>query len=253
MGTFLAWMLLPPLPIKWLYEYCSLQRAHSSHQGPLRKLTTHRETQHSQKKKNPFSNQTNQNFQKLSKKTFQVDSDTNFSSLSVLFPIIPSLHPTASIHQLSDRRAGLGGDGQTDGWKARGRRQGMDGRKEERERCDPHSRAWSIYRRKCPNWQAAGRATALHWYPTPCPSPPQPRLLLVFRLLLPPCPPVLFHLPECVFPRTLPLHRSFCCLSLLLFHVRDLLSVLRLPPLTPSPLLSLSTYTLLSLVSHLQL
>ncbi len=33
----------------------------------------------------------------------------------------------------------------------------MDGRKEERERCDPHSRAWSIYRRKCPNWQAAGR------------------------------------------------------------------------------------------------
>lgn len=61
----------------------------------------------------------------------------------------------------------------------------MDGRKAERERCDPHSRASSIYRGKCPNWQAAGRATALHWYPTPCPSPPQPSLLLVAHLLLP--------------------------------------------------------------------
>lgn len=163
-----------------------------------------------------------------------MDFDTNFGSLSVLFPIIPSLHPTASIHQLSDRHAGLGGDGQTDGWKARGRRQGMDGRKEERERCDPHSRAWSIYRRKCPNWQAAGRATALHWYPTPCPSPPQPFLLLVFRLLLP--------------PRPSRLHRSFCCLSLFLFYITDFLRILRLPPLT-SPL-GLSTFTLL--VSHLQ-
>lgn len=29
-----------------------------------------------------------------------------------------------------------------------------------------------IIEEKCPNWQAAGRATALLWYPTPCPSPP---------------------------------------------------------------------------------
>lgn len=149
-----------------------------------------------------------------------MDSDSNFSSRSVLLPIIPSLNPAASIHQLSDRRAGLRGDGQTDGWKARGRRQGMDGRKEERERCDPYSGAWSIFRRKCPNWQAAGRATALHWYPTPCPSPPSPSLLLVFRLLLPPCPPVLFH-PQHLSSRRL--HRPFGCPSFILFHTIDLL------------------------------
>lgn len=93
--------------------------------------------------------------------------------------------PPHGLHSPAVRRAHRPQWRWTDRWKARGSRHGMDGRKEERERCDPHSRASSIFRRKCPNWQAAGRATALHCYPTPCPSPPQPSLLIVSHLLPP--------------------------------------------------------------------
>lgn len=112
-------------------------------------------------------------------------ADARISSLSFLSPSPSPLNPTAS-YSPAVRRAYRPQWRWTDRWKARGRRQGTEGRMEERERCDPHSRALSIYRRKCPNWQAAGSTTALHWYPTPCPSPPQPSLLLVPHHLLPP-------------------------------------------------------------------
>lgn len=52
---------------------------------------------------------------------------------------------------------------------------------------------------------------------------------------------------------SLRLHRSLCCLSLPPFCISDFLCILQLLPLTPSPLLSFTTFTLLSLVSHLQL
>lgn len=56
-----------------------------------------------------------------------------------------------------------------------------------RGRCDPLCRAYSIYRSNCPNWWATGRATALHWCPTPSPSPRQPFHLAVL------CSPLLPH------------------------------------------------------------
>ena len=101
--------------------------------------------------------------------------------------------------------------GKQEGGGGKGRMEG----KQERERCDPYSGAVIIFRRKCPNWQAAGRATALLWFPTPCPSPPQPSLLLGF--LLPPHPRVLFHLLELVFSKTSCL--LLYCPSLLLFYI----------------------------------
>lgn len=106
---------------------------------------------------------------------------------SWVHPTDPSHHhhlptPACSLHSPAVRRVHRPRWRRTDRWKARGRRRGMDGR-QERERCDPHSRAWSIYSRKCPNWQTAGRATAPRRCLPPCPSPPPPCLLLVCHLL----------------------------------------------------------------------
>lgn len=148
---------------------------------------------------------------------FQVDLMRPASSPSVLFPIISHSTPQPpSTSCQTGVKASAEMDRQMDG-KQEGAGKGMDGRREERERCDPLSRAWSIYRRKCPNWQAAGRTTALHWwYPTPCPSTPQPLLLPVLSSDTP---------SSCPLSPT-----SFFCPHRLLFHMSDLLSFL---PLTP--------------------
>lgn len=111
---------------------------------------------------------------------------TNFTThFSFFLPVI-SPPPIISILQLSDRRESLNGNGQTDGWKATGKGKGSRERRRTGRGMTHFAGAWSIYGRNCPIWWTAGRATALHWYPSPCPSSPKSFHLFVFAFLFNP-------------------------------------------------------------------
>lgn len=78
--------------------------------------------------------------------------------------------------------AGLGRqrmDGRMDGGRegGRGRKRREEGRRGSGMTHIAKLRVFIV--KKCPNWWASGSATALRWYPPPCPSPPSPLSLLL--------------------------------------------------------------------------
>lgn len=101
-----------------------------------------------------------------------------------------SLYRPSSRHHRRVETRRTDRDGRTDGWKSRRRRQGMEGSKEEKERCDPHNWARSIYRRNVLIGRPVGRRRCctgtlllvLHLFNLP--------FSLSFFLFPPACPPV---------------------------------------------------------------